>query len=28
MRMRPPPYALSRTQFADYLIMRGLSIVR
>ncbi len=27
-RMRPPPYAPSRTQFADYLVMRGLSIVR
>ncbi|MGX1186679.1 hypothetical protein AB7M29_004358 [Pseudomonas sp. F-14 TE3623] len=23
-RMRPPPYAPSRTQFADYLVMRGL----
>lgn len=27
-RLRPPPYAPSRTQFADYLVMRGLSIVR
>ncbi|XSS65399.1 DnaT-like ssDNA-binding protein [Pseudomonas sp. B11] len=27
-RMRPPPYAPSRTQFADYLVMRGLSIVK
>lgn len=26
-RMRPPPYAPSRTQFADYLVMRGLSVV-
>ena len=27
-RMRPPPYAPSGTQFADYLVMRGLSVVR
>ena len=27
LRMRPPPYAPSRTQFADYLIMRGLHLV-
>lgn len=27
LRMRPPPYAPSRTQFADYLAMRGLSLV-
>lgn len=27
LRMRPPPYAPSRTQFADYLIMRGLQLV-
>ncbi|MGF6127253.1 hypothetical protein QF019_002462 [Pseudomonas frederiksbergensis] len=27
-RMRPPPYAPSRTQFADYLVMRGLSVVK
>lgn len=26
-RMRPPPYATSRTQFADYLVMRGLLVV-
>ncbi|WP_440972930.1 DnaT-like ssDNA-binding protein [Pseudomonas koreensis] len=26
-RMRPPPYAPSRTQFADYLKMRGLYLV-
>lgn len=26
-RMRPPPYAPSRTQFSDYLVMRGLVIV-
>lgn len=26
-RMRPPPYATSRTQFADYLVMRGLILV-
>lgn len=26
-RMRPPPYAPSRTQFADYLVMRGLFVV-
>ena len=26
--LRPPPYAPSRTQFADYLVLRGLSIVR
>ncbi|WP_338498253.1 DnaT-like ssDNA-binding protein [Pseudomonas sp. WP18] len=25
--LRPPPYAPSRAQFADYLVMRGLSIV-
>lgn len=27
LRMRPPPYAPSRTQFADYLVMRGLYLV-
>ncbi|USU02987.1 DnaT-like ssDNA-binding protein [Pseudomonas siliginis] len=27
LRMRPPPYAPSRTQFADYLLMRGLIVV-
>lgn len=27
LRMRPPPYAPSRTQFADYLVMRGLRLV-
>lgn len=27
LRMRPPPYAPSRTQFADYLKMRGLHLV-
>lgn len=27
VRMRPPPYAPSRTQFADYLMMRGLHLV-
>lgn len=27
LRMRPPPYSPSRTQFADYLVMRGLSVV-
>ncbi|WP_342309760.1 DnaT-like ssDNA-binding protein [Pseudomonas fluorescens] len=27
-RMRPPPYTSSRTQFADYLVMRGLRLVR
>ncbi|WP_231421704.1 DnaT-like ssDNA-binding protein [Pseudomonas sp. Leaf59] len=27
LRMRPPPYAPSRTQFADYLMMRGLYVV-
>nr|DAO89525.1 MAG TPA: hypothetical protein [Caudoviricetes sp.] len=27
-RMRPPPYAPSRTQFADYLVMRGLSLIK
>ncbi|VVN50596.1 hypothetical protein PS687_00351 [Pseudomonas fluorescens] len=27
LRMRPPPYAPSRTQFADYLVMRGLRVV-
>lgn len=26
--LRPPPYAPSRTQFADYLVLRGLSVVR
>jgi len=26
-RMRPPPYAPSSTQFSDYLVMRGLSVV-
>jgi hypothetical protein len=26
-RMRPPPYAPSRTHFADYLVMRGLYVV-
>jgi hypothetical protein len=25
--LRPPPYAPSRTQFADYLVMRGLTVV-
>jgi hypothetical protein len=28
LRMRPPPYAPSRTQFADHLVMRGLQLVR
>ena len=27
IRMRPPPYAPSRTHFADYLTMRGLQLV-
>jgi len=27
LRMRPSPYAPSRTQFADFLVMRGLSVV-
>ncbi|MHC8299605.1 DnaT-like ssDNA-binding protein [Pseudomonas sp. ZS1P83] len=27
-RMRPPPYTASRTQFADYLVMRGLKLVK
>lgn len=26
--LRPPPYAPSRTQFADYLMMRGLALVK
>lgn len=26
--LRPPPYAPSRTQFADYLLRRGLSIAK
>ncbi|SDY30824.1 DnaT-like ssDNA-binding protein [Pseudomonas sp. NFIX28] len=26
-RMRPPPYAPSRTQFADYLVWRGLQLI-
>ena len=28
VRMRPPPYAPSRTQFADFLMMRGLFLVK
>ena len=27
LRMRPPPYAPSRTQFADFLVTRGLLVV-